>query len=148
VGHFHQRCSATCHREFDKSNGITFKFRKPPTEQGHLLQRKCIFLLGHISPPCSKIKRLAPTSPARFHQVANLLLCKAGGFGGSGAAITAAGAELGRSAARTFLTPLLETACHRLAHVIRSLFDLASEMVKQSTQGEPNRNGGASCWQT
>jgi hypothetical protein len=82
------------------------------------------------------MERLPPTSPAPFRQVANLLLCKAGGFGGSGAAITAAGAELGRSAARTFLTPLLETACDRLAHVIRSLFDLASEMVKQSTQGD------------
>ncbi|GAQ92749.1 Vacuolar sorting protein VPS1 [Klebsormidium nitens] len=67
-------------------------------------------------------------------KVANLLLCKAGGFGGSGAAIAAAGAELGRSAARTFLAPLLETACDRLAHVIRALFDLAADMVKHSAE--------------
>lgn len=74
--------------------------------------------------------------------MANLLLCKAGGFGGSGAAIAAAGAELGRSAARTFLAPLLETACDRLAHVIRALFDLAADMVKHSAQGETKQRWG------
>lgn len=38
-----------------------------------------------------------------------------------------AAAELARSAARSWLAPLLDAACERLAFVLRNLFDLAME---------------------
>lgn len=38
-----------------------------------------------------------------------------------------AAAEIARASARSWLSPLLETACDRLEFVLRSLFDLAVE---------------------
>lgn len=42
-----------------------------------------------------------------------------------GAAAAAVG--IARASARSWLGPLLDTACERLAHVLRNLFDLAVE---------------------
>jgi len=53
------------------------------------------------------------------------LLAHAGRGGGRG--LTEAAAEIARAAARSWLAPLLDTACDRLAFVLGSLFDLALE---------------------
>lgn len=58
-------------------------------------------------------------------QVANILLAHAG-RGGAGR-LTEAAAEIARAFARSWLSPLLDTACDRLAFVLRNLFDLAIE---------------------
>ncbi|XP_057531218.1 dynamin-related protein 5A [Amaranthus tricolor] len=58
-------------------------------------------------------------------KVANILLARMGHGGSRG--ITEAAAEIARNAARTWLAPLLDTACDRLAFVLLNLFDLASE---------------------
>lgn len=58
-------------------------------------------------------------------QVANILLAYAGRGGGRG--LTEAAAEIARAAARSWLAPLLDTACDRLAFVLGNLFDLALE---------------------
>ncbi|KAM3332153.1 hypothetical protein ACQJBY_027773 [Aegilops geniculata] len=58
-------------------------------------------------------------------KVANILLAHAGRGGSSG--MTEAAAEIARAAARSWLAPLTETACDRLAFVLQSLFDLAME---------------------
>ncbi|CAK9138239.1 unnamed protein product [Ilex paraguariensis] len=58
-------------------------------------------------------------------KVANILLAHAGRGGGRG--FTEAAAEVARAAARSWLAPLLDTACDRLAFVLGNLFDLAVE---------------------
>ncbi|KAG2396725.1 hypothetical protein LR48_Vigan08g016300 [Vigna angularis] len=58
-------------------------------------------------------------------KVANILLAHAGR--GGGRARTEAAAEIARAAAKSWLAPLLDTACDRLAFVLGSLFDLALE---------------------
>ncbi|XP_072955811.1 dynamin-related protein 5A isoform X2 [Typha angustifolia] len=58
-------------------------------------------------------------------KVANILLAHARNAGGGG--VTEAAAEIARVAARAWLAPILDTACDRLAFVLRSLFDLAVE---------------------
>lgn len=60
-----------------------------------------------------------------LHQVANILLAHAGRGGGGG--VMEAAAEIARAAARSWFSPLLDTACDRLAFVLRNLFDLAME---------------------
>lgn len=50
--------------------------------------------------------------------------------------MTEAAAEIARAAARSWLAPLIDTACDRLAFVLQSLFDLAMER---------NRNKDAQC---
>ncbi|CAK9182999.1 unnamed protein product [Ilex paraguariensis] len=63
--------------------------------------------------------------PLSREKVANILLAHAGRGGGRG--ITEAAAEIARAAARSWLAPLLDTACDRLAYVLGNLFDLAVE---------------------
>ncbi|KAJ9551433.1 hypothetical protein OSB04_015478 [Centaurea solstitialis] len=63
--------------------------------------------------------------PVSREKVANIILAHAGRGGGRG--IVEAAAEIARSAARSWLAPLLDTACERLAFVLRNLFDLAIE---------------------
>lgn len=57
--------------------------------------------------------------------MANILLAHAGRGGGRG--VTEAAAEIARAAARSWLAPLLDTACDRLAFVLGNLYDLALE---------------------
>lgn len=57
--------------------------------------------------------------------MANILLAHAGRGGGRG--ITEAAAEIARAAARSWLAPLFDTACDRLAFVLGNLYDLALE---------------------
>ncbi|KAF5728300.1 dynamin-related protein 5A isoform X1 [Tripterygium wilfordii] len=63
--------------------------------------------------------------PVSREKVANILLAHAG-RGGS-RAVAEAAAEIARAAARSWLAPLLDTACDRLAFVLGNLFDLAVE---------------------
>ncbi|KAK8938420.1 Dynamin-related protein 5A [Platanthera zijinensis] len=63
--------------------------------------------------------------PVSREKVANILLAHAGRGGGGG--LVEAAAEIARAAARAWLAPILETACERLAFVLKSLFDLAVE---------------------
>ncbi|KAF7836715.1 dynamin-related protein 5A [Senna tora] len=63
--------------------------------------------------------------PVSREKVANILLAHAGRGGGRG--VTEAAAEIARAAAKSWLAPLLDTACDRLAFVLGSLFDLALE---------------------
>ncbi|GAB4846436.1 Dynamin- protein 5A [Ancistrocladus abbreviatus] len=63
--------------------------------------------------------------PVSREKVANILLAHAGRGGGRGAAEAAA--EIARTAARSWLAPLLDTACDRLAFVLGNLFELAVE---------------------
>ncbi|KAK9078242.1 hypothetical protein SSX86_002299 [Deinandra increscens subsp. villosa] len=58
-------------------------------------------------------------------KMANIILAHTGGGGGSG--IAEAAVEIARAAAKSWLAPLLDTACERLAFVLRNLFDLAME---------------------
>lgn len=62
------------------------------------------------------------------------MLAHASRGGGTGA--TQAAAEIARAAARSWLAPLLDTACDRLAFVLGNLFDLALER---------NRNRDSEC---
>lgn len=57
--------------------------------------------------------------------MANILLAHTGRGGGRG--ITEAAAEIARAAARSWLAPLLDTACDRLAFVLGNLFDISIE---------------------
>ncbi|KAM0919182.1 hypothetical protein ACQ4PT_008381 [Festuca glaucescens] len=76
-------------------------------------------------------------------KVANILLAHAGRGGSSG--MTEAAAEIARAAARSWLAPLTETACDRLAFVLQSLFDLAMERSRnddsKSDQNVENMDG-------
>ncbi|CAI9088674.1 OLC1v1023076C2 [Oldenlandia corymbosa var. corymbosa] len=63
--------------------------------------------------------------PVSREKVANILLAHAGRGGSRG--ITEAAAEIARAAARSWLSPLLDTACDRLGFVLSKLFDLAVE---------------------
>ncbi|XP_076882953.1 dynamin-related protein 5A-like [Bidens hawaiensis] len=58
-------------------------------------------------------------------KMSNITLAHAGRGGGRG--ITEAAAEIARAAAKSWLAPLLDTACDRLAFVLSNLFDLAME---------------------
>ncbi|CAM6098893.1 unnamed protein product [Calypogeia fissa] len=58
-------------------------------------------------------------------EVANILLAQAGRAGAAASALTIA-----RAAARSWLGPLLDTACDRLAHILSNLFDLALERIR------------------
>ncbi len=55
----------------------------------------------------------------------HILLAHAGRGGGRG--VTEAAAEIARVAAKSWLAPLLDTACDRLAFVLGNLYDLALE---------------------
>ncbi|KAL3652566.1 Dynamin-related protein 5A [Castilleja foliolosa] len=66
-------------------------------------------------------------------KVANILLAHAGRGGGRGA--TEAAAEIARTAAKSWLAPLLDTACDRLAFVLRHLFDIAIERNRHCQAG-------------
>ncbi|KAL2327642.1 hypothetical protein Fmac_021069 [Flemingia macrophylla] len=72
-------------------------------------------------------------------KVANILLAHAGRGGGRG--VTEAAAEIARAAAKSWLAPLLDTACDRLAFVLGSLFDLALER-NRSHDSECGIQGG------
>ncbi|KAK9060447.1 hypothetical protein SSX86_021151 [Deinandra increscens subsp. villosa] len=63
--------------------------------------------------------------PVSRGKVANIILAHAGRGGGQG--IAEAAAEIARAAAKSWLAPLLDTACERLAFVLKNLFDLAME---------------------
>ncbi|KAK3426999.1 hypothetical protein EUGRSUZ_F03311 [Eucalyptus grandis] len=63
--------------------------------------------------------------PLSREKVANILLAHAGR--GRGRGLTEAAAEIARAAARSWLAPMLETACERLAFVLLNLFDIALE---------------------
>ncbi|KAM7277538.1 hypothetical protein ACFE04_004672 [Oxalis oulophora] len=78
--------------------------------------------------------------PVSREKVANILLAHAGRGGGKGS--TEAAIEIGRAAARSWLAPLLDTACDRLAFVLRNLFDLALERnhVRDSEYGKHTEN--------
>ncbi|KAI3803474.1 hypothetical protein L1987_31626 [Smallanthus sonchifolius] len=58
-------------------------------------------------------------------KMSNITLAHAGRGGGRG--IQEAAAEIARAAAKSWLAPLLDTACERLAFVLRNLFALAME---------------------
>ncbi|KAF3794495.1 hypothetical protein EJ110_NYTH07320 [Nymphaea thermarum] len=62
--------------------------------------------------------------------VANILLAHAVRGGGGG--VAGAAVEIARATARSWLAPLLDTACDRLAYVLRNLFDLAVERSKNN----------------
>ncbi|KAE8782635.1 dynamin-related protein 5A [Hordeum vulgare] len=78
-----------------------------------------------VKPPNSSLKLYGC---AAFERVANILLAHVGRGGSSG--MTEAAAEIARAAARSWLAPLTETTCDRLAFVLQSLFDLAMERIR------------------
>ncbi|OIT00718.1 PREDICTED: dynamin-related protein 5A [Nicotiana attenuata] len=63
--------------------------------------------------------------PVSREKVANILLAHTGRGGGRG--IAEAAAEIARAAARSWLAPLLDTACDRLAFVLGYLFEISIE---------------------
>lgn len=69
-------------------------------------------------------------------KVANVLLASKGRGASGGPAHTAQ--DLARNIARELLGPLLETACSRLASLLRHAFDIAADS-QQLLQGEPRR---------
>ncbi|XP_031266551.1 dynamin-related protein 5A isoform X1 [Pistacia vera] len=77
--------------------------------------------------------------PVSREKVANILLAHAGRGGSRG--ITEAAAEIARAAARSWFSPLLDTACDRLAFVLGNLFDLALER-NRSQDSEYGRKSG------
>ncbi|XP_008812161.2 dynamin-related protein 5A [Phoenix dactylifera] len=72
-------------------------------------------------------------------KVANILLAHAGRGGGGG--VTEAAAEIARATARAWIAPLLDTACERLAFVLKSLFDLAIERNRSHDSNYGRMNG-------
>ncbi|XP_010545840.1 PREDICTED: dynamin-related protein 5A [Tarenaya hassleriana] len=78
--------------------------------------------------------------PVSREKVANILLAHAGRGGSRG--LTEAAVEIARTAARSWLAPLLDTACDRLAFVLGSLFDIALErnLSQNSEYGKNNEN--------
>ncbi|KAI0491571.1 hypothetical protein KFK09_025831 [Dendrobium nobile] len=77
--------------------------------------------------------------PVSREKVANILLAHAGRGGGGG--IVEAAAEIARAAARAWFAPILDTACERLAFVLRSLFDLAVERNRSHDSDYWRKNG-------
>ncbi|KAB2098579.1 hypothetical protein ES319_A01G247900v1 [Gossypium barbadense] len=77
--------------------------------------------------------------PVSREKVANILLAHAGRGGGRG--VTEAAAEIARTAARSWLAPLLDAACDRLAFVLGNLFDIALER-NRCRQSEYGKNIG------
>ncbi|KAM1041640.1 hypothetical protein ACFX2I_030769 [Malus domestica] len=77
--------------------------------------------------------------PVSREKVANILLAHASR--GGGRAVMEAAAEIARSAARSWLAPLLDTACDRLAFVLGNLFDLAIERT-HNRDSECGRKSG------
>ncbi|XVF18823.1 hypothetical protein REPUB_Repub11eG0056300 [Reevesia pubescens] len=77
--------------------------------------------------------------PVSREKVANILLAHAGRGGGRG--VTGAAAEIARTAARSWLAPLLDTACDRLAFVLGNLFYIALER-NRSQESEHGRKTG------
>lgn len=71
--------------------------------------------------------------------MANILLAHTGRGGGRG--ITEAAAEIARAAARSWLAPLLDTACDRLAFVLGNLFDISIE----KNHGNDSNSKNSSC---
>ncbi|MCL7023665.1 hypothetical protein MKW94_024213 [Papaver nudicaule] len=78
--------------------------------------------------------------PVSREKVANILLAHAGR--GGGGRVTEAAAEIARAAARSWIAPLLDTACDRLAYVLRNLFDLAVERNHSRDSLDYTRNNG------
>ncbi|RZC50908.1 hypothetical protein C5167_019342 [Papaver somniferum] len=78
--------------------------------------------------------------PVSREKVANILLAHAGR--GGGGRVTEAAAEIARAAARSWIAPLLDTACDRLAHVLRNLFDLAVERNHSRDSSDYTRSNG------
>ncbi|XP_050371178.1 dynamin-related protein 5A [Argentina anserina] len=78
--------------------------------------------------------------PVSREKVANILLAHASRGGGRG--VTEAAAEIARAAARSWLAPLLDTACDRLAFVLGNLFELALERThyRDSENGRKSEN--------
>ncbi|XP_057473855.1 LOW QUALITY PROTEIN: dynamin-related protein 5A-like [Actinidia eriantha] len=72
-------------------------------------------------------------------KVANILLAHAGRGGGRG--VAEAAAEIARAAAQSWLAPLLDTACDRLAFVLGNLFDLAVERNHHRDSGYGTKHG-------
>ncbi|GFZ07525.1 dynamin related protein 5A [Actinidia rufa] len=58
-----------------------------------------------------------------------------------GRGVTEAAAEIARAAAQSWLAPLLDTACDRLAFVLGNLFDLAVERNHHRDSGYGRKNG-------
>lgn len=83
-------------------------------------------------PPLSIRQSLAVTTVAK-DKVANVLLASKGRGAAGGPAHTAQ--DLSRSIARELLGPLLDTACCRLASLLRHAFDIAADS-QQLLQGE------------
>nr|XP_043626693.1 dynamin-related protein 5A-like [Erigeron canadensis] len=77
--------------------------------------------------------------PVSREKVANIILAHAGRGGGRG--ITEAAAQIARAAAKSWLAPLLDTACERLAFVLRNLFDLAMEKNQHQHFDYGNKTG-------
>lgn len=77
--------------------------------------------------------------PVSREKVANILLAHAGRGGGRG--LTEAAAEIARAAAQSWLAPLLDTACDRLAFVLGNLFDLAVERNRCRDSGYGRKAG-------
>ncbi|KAJ4976631.1 hypothetical protein NE237_001737 [Protea cynaroides] len=78
--------------------------------------------------------------PVSREKVANILIAHAGRGGGGG--ITEAAAEIARAAARSWLAPLLDTACDRLAFVLGNLFELAIERHRSHESSDYKRRKG------
>lgn len=82
--------------------------------------------------------------PVSREKVANILLAHAGRGGGRG--VTEASAEIARTAARSWLAPLLDTACDRLAFVLGSLFEIALERnLNQNSEYEKKAENMDGC---
>ncbi len=75
-----------------------------------------------------------PAAAVARDRVANVLLAYKGKHGPGGAARAAE--DIARQTARSLLSPLLDTACARLAFILRRVFDTAADVASGS--GEAN----------
>ncbi|CAH9099973.1 unnamed protein product [Cuscuta europaea] len=88
------------------------------------------FRCAAYSIPCPTVSR---------EKVANILLAHAGRGGSRG--ITDAAAEIAKAATRSWLSPLLQTACDRLSFVLGNLFELAIERNSQCGSQYGDKDG-------
>ncbi|XP_010273938.1 PREDICTED: dynamin-related protein 5A-like [Nelumbo nucifera] len=84
---------------------------------------------------CASYSIMCPT--VSKEKVGNILLAHAVKGGGGG--VMEAAADIARATARSWLASLLETACDRLAFVLRNLFELAVERHRNRESSESGR---------
>ncbi|KAG0492982.1 hypothetical protein HPP92_006380 [Vanilla planifolia] len=138
-----------CLREFLEAE-LQKRYKEAAPATLALLEQRCSEVSAELGRVESKLQATSDVAHLRrsamlhaasicSHVVANILLAHAGR--GAGGGMVEAAAEIARAAARAWLAPILDTACDRLAFVLRSLFDLAMERGRSHDSDYQQKSG-------